>query len=221
MGFAELHSHTKYSPDSLAEPLQLLKVSEKKGIGLLAITDHNEFAGAIETKRLARETRSPVRIILGEEIKTEIGEVIGLFMSEKIQKNLSLEETLDLLAEQGAIISVPHPFDSLRKHLPMHSLSKSQISMLHAIEVLNARVTFYDDNLSATRFARSHRKAELGGSDAHMAFEIGAALTQFEGESEEDLRKEILKRKIKAIGKLSSPLVHFGSTFAKLVHKFR
>lgn len=197
----------------------MLKVSEKKGIHLLAITDHNELEGAIAAKKLAKEAKSGVHVILGEEIKTQSGEVIGLFLNEKIPKNLPLDETLDSLKEQDAIISVPHPFDSLRKHLPMHSLSKSQLSRLHAIEVLNARVTFYDDNLSAIKFARLHRKAELGGSDAHTAFEIGTALTEFSGETEEELRKAILKRKTKVIGKLSLPLVHFASTYAKLIKR--
>jgi predicted metal-dependent phosphoesterase TrpH len=188
---------------------------------MIAITDHNNFEGALEAKKLAKELKSQVRIILGEEIRTKEGEVIGLFMNELIPKKLSLDETLDLLRSQDAIISAPHPFDSLRHHLPMDSLAKSQLSKIHAIEVLNARVTFIDDNLKAMEFASNHKKAKVGGSDAHMAFEIGTALTEFEGETAEDLRKAITKGKTKAIGKLSSPLVHLGSTFAKVAHKFR
>src|SRR3954466_9585684 len=105
----DLHSHTIYSKDSLTPVAELIERARSVGLDKIAVTDHNNIAGALAAKALA-----PDLIIVGEEIKTTHGEIIAYFVKESVPKGLSPQETVKRLRDQGAVISVPHPLDMLR-----------------------------------------------------------------------------------------------------------
>ena len=106
MYIVEFHCHTNFSKDSLTEPVDLVKAARRKGIDRLVITDHNSIGGA-----RAAQALDPELVIVGEEILTTRGEILAAFVKEEIPARLSPQETIKRLKDQGAFISVSHPFD--------------------------------------------------------------------------------------------------------------
>jgi len=169
----ELHCHTWCSKDSLASPRALLDACRRGGIDRLAITDHNTLRGALEAASL-----DPSRVIVGEEILTSEGELLGYFMSEEVPAGLAPEEAIDRLRAQGAVVSVSHPFDYLRAGAWREPVLRRLLPRLDALEVFNARTYGAGPNARASAFARDAGLPGLAGSDAHAAFEIGRGLTR-------------------------------------------
>ena len=110
MTSTEFHCHTRASTDSLTRPVDLIAMARRKGIDRVIITDHNSISGAREAQMIA-----PDLIIVGEEIMTTQGEILAAFVAEEIPAYLTPQETIRRLKEQGAFISVSHPFDEFRK----------------------------------------------------------------------------------------------------------
>jgi len=208
----DLHSHSKYSPDATIDPAKLEKILEKKGIDGIAITDHNTIRGGIEAKKLVKNKI----IIPGVEYRTDMGDVIGLFVQEEI-KARQHEEVIDELRGQGAIVVLPHPFDSFRK--PAYTIADK----VDAIESFNSRCAFNSLNEKAAELAASLGKPQTGGSDAHFGFEIGNGWTELKGTelNGDDIRKELLKGKGTVGGKLTPPFVRPLSRAAKILKKKR
>ena len=180
---AEFHCHSAYSSDCQTDIAGLIEYARELGLDRLAITDHNTIAGALLAKELA-----PDLIIVGEEVQTARGELIGYFIKDEIPRGLSVRETLRRLKDQGAFISVPHPFDLMR-----HGWRQSELLELlpdvDALEVFNARCLRESYNDQALAFARQNRTSMLAGSDAHALGEIGLALTHLpEFRTADDLR---------------------------------
>jgi hypothetical protein len=211
----EFHCHTYRSADSLARPEALLAACRKKGVDRLVITDHNSIAGALEAHRL-----DPERFIVGEEIMTERGEILAAYVTEEIPRRLSPQETIRRLRDQGAFISVAHPFDVMRNgHWAPDDLL-AIAPLVDAIEVFNARCMQADFNSQAEQFAREHDLPGTAGSDAHAPFEVGRAcllLPPFDGA--DGLRAVIRQGQVS--GKLSSPWVHAVSRYARMRKYFR
>ncbi|MDT7561328.1 MAG: hypothetical protein QOI68_5810, partial [Pseudonocardiales bacterium] len=106
----DLHMHTNHSHDCATPVDKLLETAKERGLGAIAVTDHNEVSGALE----ARERANGIKVIVGEEVKTaDQGEVIGLFIEEKIPRGLTLQETIEAIRAQGGLVYVPHPFDRM------------------------------------------------------------------------------------------------------------
>ncbi|MDD2923104.1 MAG: PHP domain-containing protein [Anaerolineales bacterium] len=190
----EFHCHTYASKDSLTRPADLIRAARRKGIDRLVITDHNSIDGARAAKQLDAEL-----IIVGEEIMTAKGEILAAFVQEEIPAYLSPQETIKLLKEQGAFISVSHPFDELRAGGWRENDLLDILPFVDAIEVFNSRCMLPRFNRRAREFAEKHNVAGTVGSDAHAAFEVGRAtltLDQFEGA--EGLRRVIRQGKIAA-----------------------
>lgn len=166
----ELHLHTRASKDSLVQPDRLLRHCKRIGVDKVAVTDHNEIAGALELKAMA-----PEHVIVAEEIKTTEGELIGYFMTEWIPPGLEPMEVITRLREQGAVITVPHPFDKDRGPKWSEAELLSIASHVDAIEVFNARCLTNKPNQKAAAFARDHNLLATVGSDAHSLFEVGRA----------------------------------------------
>ncbi len=210
----ELHCHTRASFDSLTSPEAIVRACQEKGIDRIAITDHNTMGGIAAVQALA-----PDLVIPAEEIKTTEGEVIGWFMTEEIPRGLSLEETLARLREQGAVIGVPHPLDSLRmgSALGREALMRV-IDQVDALEVLNARCLRQSDNDEARAIAEAHGKLMTAGSDAHAAREIGTAIMIMPPfHDAASFRASLAQARIE--GRLSGGHVRFYSTYAKIVKK--
>lgn len=179
MPSVEFHCHTDVSRDSLTRPAELVAAARRKGIDRVVVTDHNTIAGALMARAL-----DPERVIVGEEIMTTRGEILAAFVSEEIPAGLSPQETIRRLREQGAFISVSHPFDRWRSGGWRKEDLLEILPLVDAIEVYNSRCMLPQFNRQARRFAEEHNIPGTVGSDAHAAFELGRSvllLEQFEG----------------------------------------
>lgn len=209
----EFHCHTHASKDSLTRPEDLIRVAHEKGLDRLVITDHNSIAGARAAQGL-----DPELVIVGEEIMTTRGEILAAFVREEIPAGLTPQETIRRLKEQGAFISVSHPFDEMRKGGWKEPDLLEIIPYVDAIEVFNSRCMDPRFNDRAGAFAQKHNLAGTVGSDAHALFEVGKSvvlLDQFDGP--DGMRKVIRKAKYRT--KLSPWWVHFTSRYASVKKK--
>lgn len=194
---------------------QVLLWANRRQLGALAITDHNTIAAA-----LALREQAPIPIIVGEEIRTTRGEIIGLFLQEEIPPDLSPAETVRRIREQGGLVYVPHPCDRVRHSALEPEALREIIAQVDIIEVLNARVTLAADNHQAGELARAHHLRMGAGSDAHQGHEIGRAYVEMPPfEDAASFMQSLSQGRV--IGRLSSPLVHVGSTWARLAKEFR
>jgi hypothetical protein len=179
----DLHMHTDHSYDCATPVEVLLAEAERRGLGAIAVTDHNEISGALE----ARAKATGVQIIVGEEVKTaEQGEVIGLFIEEKIPRGMTLEATIAEIKRQGGIVYVPHPFDRMHS-VPDYEHLLGVIDDVDAIEVFNPRIAIHEFNEEAVRFAAKYRIPAGAGSDAHVPQGLGSVrirMRAFDGPEE-------------------------------------
>ncbi|HET7142829.1 MAG TPA: PHP-associated domain-containing protein [Anaerolineales bacterium] len=206
----EFHCHTRVSKDSLTRPADLVFAARRKGIDRVIITDHNSIAGAREAR-----TIDPELIIIGEEIMTSKGEILAAFVQEHIPADLTPQETIRRLKEQGAFISVSHPFDQLRKGGWKENDLLEILPFVDAIEIYNSRCMFPRFNNRASEFAKQHNVAGTVGSDAHAAFELGRSLLYVDQfTSPQELRQVIRGAKMKL--KRSPWWVHFISRYASM-----
>lgn len=211
----EFHCHTHISNDSLARPADLVATSRRKGIDRLVITDHNSIAGA-----RAAQLLDPELVIVGEEIMTTRGEILAAFVEEEIPPFLTPERTISLLKEQGAFISVSHPFDEMRAGGWKENDLLEIIPFIDAIEVYNSRCLLPRFNRRAREFAEKYNLAGTVGSDAHTAFEVGRSLLlleQFEGPDE--MRNVIRRAKFRV--KWSPWWFHLISRYASMMKKLK
>jgi hypothetical protein len=181
----DLHMHTDHSYDCATPVPVLLASAREQGLGAIAVTDHNEISGAIEARAQAAE--AGVKVIVGEEVKTASeGEVIGLFIEERIPRGLSLRETVAEIRRQGGIVYVPHPFDRMHA-VPDYEHLLPIIDEVDAIEVFNPRVAIGSFNEEADKFAAKYRIAAGAGSDSHVPQGLGSVrvrMSDFDGPQE-------------------------------------
>ena len=209
----EFHCHTIFSKDSLTKPENLVHVARQKGIQRLIVTDHNSIAGALRAKEI-----DPELVIVGEEIMTTRGEILAAFVTEEIPAQLTPHETIRRLRDQGAFISVSHPFDVHRNgHWDLPDLLEI-LPLVDAIETFNARCMNPAFNTRAQAFAQQHNTPGTVGSDAHTAYELGTATLTLEHFTSGDELRGVI-RQAQAHNKLSSPLIHITSRFAVTVKK--
>ena len=177
--------HTDHSHDCATPVEHLLATARDQGLGAIAVTDHNEVSGALEAAELAEAFG--VKVIIGEEVKTASqGEVIGLFLSEKIPRGLTLEETVAEIKRQGGLVYVPHPFDRMHA-VPDYEHLLKIVGDIDAIEVYNPRVAIGAFNEEAERFAAKYRIVRAAGSDSHVAAGLGTVrvrMRDFDGPDE-------------------------------------
>jgi predicted metal-dependent phosphoesterase TrpH/glycosyltransferase involved in cell wall biosynthesis len=179
----DLHMHTDHSPDCATPVDTLLDTAKRVGLGAIAITDHNEISGALE----ARARANGIKVIVAEEVKTaDQGEVIGLFIEEKIPRGMSLQDTIAEIRRQGGLVYVPHPFDRMHA-VPDYEHLLDVVADIDAIEVFNPRVAFAAFNEEAARFAAKYRIVAGAGSDSHVAQGLGSVkirMHDFDGPEE-------------------------------------
>lgn len=205
----ELHSHTEWSKDCVVNFTALQRACERRGVERIAITDHNTADGALAMARLA-----PEFVIVGEEIMTTEGELLGYFLQETIPAGLTPEETIRRLREQGAVISVSHPFDRLRKGAWQQANLERILPLVDAIETFNARCLYKADNDQALAFAQAHNVLGTVGSDAHSRMEYGMAMLNMPAFTDAtSFRAALLE--VTPVVRYSSPWVHVNSKTAK------
>ncbi len=179
----DLHMHTDHSYDCATPVEVLLAEAKARGLGAIAVTDHNEISGALEAARKA----SGIKVIVGEEVKTaDQGEVIGLFLERKIPRGMTLQETIAEIKRQAGIVYVPHPFDRLHS-IPDYEHLLAVLDDVDAIEIFNPRVAIMEFNEEAARFAAKYRIPAGAGSDAHVPQGLGSVrirMRDFDGPDE-------------------------------------
>lgn len=179
----DLHSHTMWSGDSTTTADELEEAVDESGIDVLCITDHNAIAGAVELA-----DRLPCRVIVGEEMRTTAGELIGLFLTERVPMGMPPADSARAIRAQGGIVYVPHPFDPMRRNLASVALDLLTTSgLVDAIEVFNSKTSLDHLNQRAADFARVHGLLAGAGSDAHVPGALGAAyleMPDFDGPDE-------------------------------------
>ena len=164
MAALDLHIHSKYSIDSVSGPERILRAAKRKGLRGIAVTDHGTVRGGLEAARLNKDP--DFAVVVGTEIATDAGDVIGLFVSEDVRARACLE-VVDEIHGQGGVAVLPHPFKG-------HTLTDDLVRRVDAVEVFNAR-TGPELNAKATELAQRFNKPGLAGSDAHFCAEIGNA----------------------------------------------
>ncbi|MCX6816230.1 MAG: PHP domain-containing protein, partial [Candidatus Aenigmarchaeota archaeon] len=187
----ELHTHTKYSRgtkipvEALNTPEEMVKHAKNIGLGAIAITDHDKIEGAWEAKKYAR--KYGVIVIPGEEVSTANGHLLGLGIEEWIKPGMAVEETIDIIHDQGGIAIGDHPFDI--KNEGIGSLA----SLTDAVEVFNALNTEKISNMRARRFAKIHKMPAVAGSDAHWTEMVGHGINEIDASGVDGILKAIKK----------------------------
>ncbi|MBO5518837.1 MAG: PHP domain-containing protein [Candidatus Methanomethylophilus sp.] len=207
MGKADTHTHTDYSgfnrlgplrfPESVLSPEGQVDRARREGLSVLCVTDHNEVAGGFIAQKYAKQF-DDIDVIVGDEVMTDQGEVIGLWLTEKPKKFLSPEETCDIIHEQGGLCIAPHPFS-----VHVDGMQEKIFELpLEGFETINGGHPDPYSNMFSKRIMDLYpgRWAEFSGSDAHSLYTAGYNWTEFPGNSEEDFRKAILHKKTVAKG---------------------
>lgn len=205
----ELHCHTYYSIDCLMRPERLIEVCRRRGIRRLAITDHNSIQGAREAAAL-----DPRLVIVGEEIATTEGELLGYFLQEEIPAGLPPKEAIARLRQQGAFISVSHPCDRYRSGAWDRAALDRILPLVDALEAFNARTVKAADNQAAEQIAADAGLLVTAGSDAHAYVEVGrSGMLARPFDDAAGMREALEQAEI--VRRPSSPWVHFLSSYAR------
>ncbi|MBI4759072.1 MAG: PHP domain-containing protein [Chloroflexi bacterium] len=212
---ADLHVHTNLSRDSDMTLAEIQAACRSKGLGCVAITDHNHLENALRAPEVLGIT-----VIPGEEIMTAAGEIIGYFLSEPVPPGLSPQETVRRIKAQGGLVCLPHPFDRLRNSRLKTAELELILGDVDMIEIANARTTLARDNAAAQRFARAHGLPGSAGSDAHTPGEIGRTCLEMAVFASKEQFLESL-RGAQVQGGRSLPTAHLATTWIKISKRLR
>ena len=176
--FIDLHCHTKGSFDSLTDPRAAMNAARSRGLTHLAITDHDRIDVAVRARDAAPDG---LTVIVGSEVKTLDGDLICLFLDERIPPGLPAAEAIAAVRAQGGLVGIPHPFDRFRGSLLNDPRLEDLAGRVDWVEGWNARVIGRGGNERAAEFALAHRLPSVAVSDAHTSVEIGVAYTVVDG----------------------------------------
>jgi predicted metal-dependent phosphoesterase TrpH len=205
-----MHTHCEYSPDSRTPVAVQALAIKAAGLDAVCATDHNTIDGALRL----RERADGFRVIVGEEISSRDGEIIGLFLEKAVPRGLSAEETIAAIHDQGGLVSVPHPYSHNRIYRIRRDALERVWPTIDAIEVFNAREAMAGDNRRALAFARLHDIPGAVGSDAHRPWEIGRAYVEIPDFTGRD--DFIASLKSGAVtGRLAGHSIHFYTRYDK------
>ena len=192
---------------------QIIKRCSETGINCIAIADHGTIEGALKMQSIA-----PFPVIVAEEILTPDGEIMGMFLKDGIPSGLSVGETVSRIKAQGALVCIPHPLDIFRPSAMNAKIVEEIIDQIDVLEVFNARTPFQSSAKIKT-LAQKHGIPGSAGSDAHTPGEIGKAYVEMpEFSGRDDFLNALSHAKI--CGQKTTPLVHFGSVWARLKNRF-
>lgn len=178
----DMHVHTAHSHDGYLSLNALARACRRRNLGAVAVTDHDEIAGALAAAREFRLGRFPARVIVGEEVTTSQGEIIGLFLRERVPPGMTLAETFRAIHEQGGLVYLNHPFGYGSRHAALRlDVLESLWAGVDVVEVFNARNRGLDANRLAARMARRRGKPGGAGTDAHSAWEVGRTYVSLPG----------------------------------------
>lgn len=194
---ADLHVHTRHSFDGVSDPHEMVHAAVNEGIRVIAVTDHDKIQGAYEAREAAKGL--PLDVIIGQEVYTGEGELLGLFLNKQIPERKGLLKTIDNIHKQGGLVIVPHPFNwvTLKETITVKRM-REIYEIVDAIEIINPSFFGKRGRRKAPRLNEFYGLSEIGSSDAHHYSHIGKAYTYFEGTSAEDLRKSITQKTTEA-----------------------
>ena len=176
----DLHCHTEASADC-STPLELFPARcRERGVWVQAITDHDQIWGAQKLQEMVEEQKLkkpgfPLTIIVGEEVSTIYGEIIGLFLKEKIPAGMSPKETVEAIKEQDGLVLLPHGFDPLKRWRLQPTALETIEDEIDIVETFNARISQLRWNQAAVEWSKVHKRPMSAGSDAHTLADIGSA----------------------------------------------
>lgn len=204
-----MHTHTEYSGDSRTKLERYAAAATRAGIDVACVTDHDTIEGALRLRELAQG----FRVVVGEEIGSADGELIGLFLERPVPRGLSVEATIARVHDQGGIVYVPHPFSrNRRRHIRRAALERV-VKSIDALEVFNAREALGRDNRRALEFALAQGIAAGAGSDAHRAPELGRAYVELQHDFATAAEFLEALRGARVAGRLSGMGVHVGTRY--------
>lgn len=170
----ETHVHTKYSKDSLQCFLPLYLKCRLKKIDVIAITEHNNIDGGVAFRNFCKKRGKKLQVIVGEEIFTDSGEIIGLFLKENIKPGLTVKKTISEIKKQGGLVYVPHPYDLKRYKTVLKEKYIAEFKdSIDCIEIHNGRNISTEYNFKQKEIAERYGINPVIGSDAHTTIEIG------------------------------------------------
>ena len=191
----DFHTHSKYSLDGYVKPKDLVRAAGKAGLSGIAVTDHNTIKGGLEAKKYETEA---LEVIVGSEILTDIGEVIGLFLTEEIASYNFYDVVKDIKSQNGIVV-LPHPFDGVRK-TSVHPGPKLA-EFVDSVEVFNSRCVRSSYNDLALGYANENHLNIIAGSDAHFENEVGNAGVETESDN---IKEAVFKEDFTVFGKRSN-----------------
>ena len=212
---ADLHIHTRYSMDCHTPLDKIIQRCQALGIHCIAIADHGTAEGALEMQKIA-----PFKVIVAQEILTTHGEIMGMFLKETIPSGISPQEAVKRIHEQGGLVNIPHPFETIRGSALKDGMMDEIASEIDLIEVLNARSPFGRVRRKSEAFAAKHGIPGGAGSDAHRVSEIGNVFIEMpDFNSKEEFLNALVQGKIG--GKRSGWFVHIYTMWDKARSAFR
>ncbi len=217
LAFADFHIHNRFSRDSILSEDKFIRVALERGLTHVAVTNHNNVEGAIAVRDRAAAlgVDEKLTVILGEEVSTSDGEVVGIFLQRTIPRGLTADQTADEIHAQGGLVSIPHPFDPLRashiRRMPLERLAAA--GKIDMIEVFNSRVTFARHNQQAADFAMRHGIPGIACSDSHSAFEVAMSFNALPAFATADELRDGLGEN-EWHGSRSTVLIHLTTRFA-------
>jgi predicted metal-dependent phosphoesterase TrpH len=170
----DMHTHTMWSGDSTTTPDEFAVATSASGLDVVCVTDHNAIVGAVELNDLV-----DARVIVGEELRTAAGEIIGLFLTERIPMGVGHVDAAKAIRDQGGVVYIPHPFDPMRRNMSEVALYElAEADLIDAVEVLNAKTSLSSLNRRAAEFAAEFGIVGGAGSDGHVPDALGAAYVE-------------------------------------------
>lgn len=220
--FVDLHAHSSASFDSLADPSRMLARARTLGLTHLAITDHERVDGAL---RAVETAPTDIVVIVGEEVRTRDGDVIGLYLSRAVPPGLSATETVAAIHEQGGLAGLPHPFDGFRssggsRASGMEDRLAELAAVIDYVEVHNSRA-YGSANPRAAGFAAQHGLPGVAASDAHSVMEVGISSTVLPGTFSTASELRDLLPSATLVTSRTSYYVRLWTPLAKLVQRTR
>jgi predicted metal-dependent phosphoesterase TrpH len=213
----DMHCHTKYSNDALSSLDDIFRKLKIKGLDGVAITDHDNIDGWEDALLAAKKHN--MEVILGEEVKSKNGDILGLFLKEKIDmKGEEPEKIIKEIKRQNGIVIIPHPFDSKK---PFKNLER-YIDIIDGIEIFNARRFLNKENRKAKEFSDKYPHLIItAGSDAHSTNGVGYAYIESPANNLKEFRKDLLVKNVKWYGKKAPIIYLFVPTIKKVKNFFK
>lgn len=219
--FVDLHVHTSASFDSIASPESVVRVAALRGLTHLAITDHDRIEGAVAAREIARTAAPELTVIVGQEVRTRDGDLIGAFLEKDIPSDLPPAEAIAEIRAQGGLVGIPHPFDRFRGSLLTDEVLAGVAPLVDWVETHNARIMVGKGNEQAAAFALANDLPGVAVSDAHSAMEIGVAYVALDGDPSTPAGLLAALRSAELVSGRATYFVRAVTPIAKLIQRLR